>query len=262
MLSKRLLFVVAGVVIAGLAVLLVLRGLNAQRPEPAGASDAIAESTGDPTPEGGRASGEKSRRWQEFTGGAARSSDEVTTALRPIERQAQAAGKPFDQAYARTQLGRLGFRLEGIGRGEEPLALISGRVVRIGDRIEGYRVESIDRSGVLLIGPTGMRLDLALQQRSAARGNLSTGSDDYAGGGAGGQQSSVWRSTDGLRARPYFPDGRPDIRPTDPNLKVRERLKNEDLPWDRNTPPWPQGPFPQPPAAYIEREREQQKRQR
>ena len=84
MLSKRLLFVVAGVVIAGLAVLLVLRGLNAQRPEPAGASDAIAESTGDPTPEGGRASGEKSRRWQEFTGGAARSSDEVTTALRPL----------------------------------------------------------------------------------------------------------------------------------------------------------------------------------
>ena len=259
MLTKRLLFIVVGVVIAGLAVLLVLWGLNALRSDPAGSSDASVDSAANPTSEGGAASGGESRPWQAFTGGAAQNSEQVT-ALRPIERLSRAAGRPFDQAYAQKQLDRLGFRLEGVARGEQPLALISGRVVRIGDRVEGYRVESIERSGVLLIGPTGMRFDLAPQKRSATLGNLSERSDDYGSGGGGGQQSSVWRSEDGLRARPYFPDGRPDIRPTDPNLKIKEKLNNENLPWDRTTP-WPQGPFPQAPAAYIEREREKQKRQ-
>jgi hypothetical protein len=134
-------------------------------------------------------------------------------------------------------------------------------VLKIGDRIEGYRVESIDRSGVLLIGPSGMRLDLTLQMRSAAQKNLSAGSDDHGGGSGGGQQKSVWRSEDGLRARPYFADGRPDIVPTDPLPKAKEKKKNANLPWGQ-AKPWPQGPFPHPPSAYIERERKQQKRQR
>ena len=264
---KRLLFVIGGVVIAGLAVLLILWGLSALRSDTGGSSDAITDSAANSTPGGGGASGGKSRQWQEFTGGTAHNSYQVTADLRPIERLAQTAGRPFDQAYARRQLNRLGFRLEGVGRGAQPLALISGRVVRIGDRIEGYRVESIELSGVLLIGPNGMRIDLApkvrsaSQEQSAAQVNLSAGSDGYGGGNRDGQQNSVWRSEDGLRARPYFPDGKPDIRPTDPNLKVKEIIKNENLPWDRTTP-WPQGPFPHAPAAYIEREREKQKGKR
>lgn len=264
MLTKRLLFVIVGAVIAGLAVSLIL---NALRSDTAGSSDAITDSAADSTPESGGASGVKSRQWQEFTGGTAHNSYQVTADLRPIERLAHTAGRPFDQAYARGQLNRLGFRLEGVGRGAQPLALISGRVLRIGDRIEGYRVESIERSGVLLIGPNGMRIDLAPKERSAsleqsaAQVNLSAGNNGYGGGNRDGQQNSVWRSEDGLRARPYFPDGKPDIRPTDPNLKVKEILKNENLPWDRATP-WPRGPFPHAPAAYIERERNEQKKQR
>jgi hypothetical protein len=259
---KRLPFVVVGLVIAGLAVLLVLWGLSAMRSEPAGSNGAIADSAADATPEGDGASAAKSRPWQAFTGGAAHSPEQAA-ALRPIERLERAAGRPFDQAYAQKQLERLGLHLEGIGRGEQPLALISGRVLRIGDRIEGYRVASIERTGVLLIGPNGMRLDLAPQLRSAARRSLPAGSGgqggDGGGIGSGGQQGSVWRSEDGLRALPYFPDGRPDIRPTDPNIKLKKRLEAENLPWDRSKP-WPQGPFPQPPSAYVERERKSQER--
>ena len=77
MLIKRLLFVVVGVLIAGLALSLVLWGLNALRSEPAGSSDATANSAAIPTPEVGGASGGESRQWQEFTGGAAQSSEQV-----------------------------------------------------------------------------------------------------------------------------------------------------------------------------------------
>lgn len=250
---KRLLFVVVGLVVAGLAVLLVLWGLNASRSDPVGSGDAIVDSPADTTPEDGGASGGESRKWQEFTGGAEQDSEQMAPDLRPIERQTRSAGKPFNQAYAQRLLGSLRFRLEGVGRGEQPLALISGRVLRIGDHIEGYRIESIDRSGVLLIGPSGMRLDLALQMRSSAQGNLAAGSNDRGGARAGGPQGSVWRSEDGLRARPYFPDGRPDIVPTDPNIRIKEMGKNADVPWDRYTP-YPLGPYPQPPSAYFERD--------
>lgn len=253
MATKRLLLIVVGVAVAGLAMWLVLWGLNASRSDPAGSGDAIVDSSADTTSEGGGTSGEESRQWQEFTGGAGQNSEQMAAYLRPIERQSQAAGKPFNQAYARRLVGNLRLRLEGVGRGEQPLALISGRVLRIGDQIEGYRIESIDRSSVLLIGPSGMRLDLPLQMRSPAQGNLSAGNDDRGGQQGGGQKESVWRSEDGLRARPYFPDGSLDIVPTDPNIRIKEMGKNADVPWDRFTP-YPHGPYPQPPSAYHHRD--------
>lgn len=262
-LVRKLLFVTLGVVVAGLALLLILRGLRALRTGPDGGARAAESSIAPSTPAGeSQKDAESSRRWEEFAGGQAPDPDRQTTALRPIERLPRHAASPFDRAYARQQLGRLGLRLEGVGRGEEMLALISGRVVGVGDRVGDYYVESIDRSAVSLTDPNGIRLDLVPQERSAGGpralaqsggGQAGSGRWSQAGQGSsgwqsqGGQGSSVWRSEDGLRARPHFSDGRLDVDATDMNLRIQE--------WQKKRRPWPEAPFPQPPAAYYERDR-------
>jgi hypothetical protein len=128
----------------------------------------------------------------------------------------------------------------------------------VGDRFGDYYVESIDRSGVSLMDPNGIRLDLVPQERSAERPEVPAwngggGQQSFAAPSSGGQRGSMWRNEDGLRARPYFPDGRLDVAATDPNVRAVDRRRNPDVPWDRFTP-WPRGPWPQPPSAYYERD--------
>jgi hypothetical protein len=56
-----------------------------------------------------------------------------------------------------------GFELEGVSVGARTVALISGRAVREGDTLAGYRIVRIGRSAVTLAGPRGDRLDLTLK---------------------------------------------------------------------------------------------------
>lgn len=52
----------------------------------------------------------------------------------------QSAHKPFDQSH----------RLQGVVFGARPYAMIDGKSYRVGDRIEGYRISSIQRDHVIL----------------------------------------------------------------------------------------------------------------
>ena len=50
--------------------------------------------------------------------------------------------------------------MQGVAAGRRPLALISGRVVRVGDTIDDFLVADIRGAGVTLVGPAGVRIDL------------------------------------------------------------------------------------------------------
>ncbi len=59
--------------------------------------------------------------------------------------ESQPASKPFDQSH----------RLQGVVFGARPYAMIDGRSYRVGDRIDGYRISSIQRDHVILHGTPG-----------------------------------------------------------------------------------------------------------
>ncbi len=152
---RRIVLVVAGIGIAVAAVYLLFLGFRGLRPA-SGPAAAAAEGATEETP-GAQEDGEKAPRWEDF----AHPEDAEADAERPIEGVGMAAASPFDRAWAQSKLEQLALRLEGVAPGDLPLALISGRVARIGDTIDDFQVIRIDRFGVSLLGPAGLYVDLA-----------------------------------------------------------------------------------------------------
>ena len=155
--TGRIVLVVAGLLVAiGGLVLIVraFRGANAA----AAASDS-AQAAG-PT-RGGRGQEPPPPKWQSFL-----RQDGPAAPPRPVVHLAPGAANPFDRlATGVVRVARPenpGFRLEGISAGTQPVALISGHAVREGGTLSGYRVVRIGRSAVILAGPRGAHLDLAM----------------------------------------------------------------------------------------------------
>lgn len=154
----RIALLACGILIAAGAVFLISRGFS-------GAPAAGAEAPGTPAPEGRGSHGkaeEKAPRWQSFV----RPGDPGTPP-RPSIHLASRPASPFDRlptggSVAPARPANPGLRLEGISRGDQPVALLSGRAVRVGDTLSGFRVTRIDRSAVTLAGPGGARLGLTL----------------------------------------------------------------------------------------------------
>lgn len=157
----RILLVAAGLLITAGSFFVILRGFGGA----AAATDAPVV--------GGKAEGEDKAppRWQSFL-----RPGERETPPRPVLRVAQGLPSPFDR-FPSARVGEGGggggvkpqppaFRLEGISVGAQTVALLSGRAVRVGDTVSGYRVERIGRSAVTLAGPQGGRFDLSLREES------------------------------------------------------------------------------------------------
>ena len=157
----RIALVAAGLLLGGVALLLMARGLRGAAatlpPEPA-----APESRG----RAGERDKEPPPRWQSFL-----RPGEKAAPPRPVARLARKGlADPFDrpQGAAPRPAGNPGLRLQGISNGLRAVALVSGRAVREGDELAGYRVVRIGRSGVTLAGPGG-RVDLALPAREVGR---------------------------------------------------------------------------------------------
>jgi hypothetical protein len=155
----RIALVAAGLLLGVAALLLVSRGLRAV----AGGS-AVPEAA---APESRGRGGEKEPppRWQSFL-----RAGEKAAPPRPVVHVARGVSNPFDrpQGGAPRPAGNPGFRLQGISTGVRAVALVSGRAVREGDSLGGYRVVRIARSAVTLAGPDG-RIDLALRAPGEGR---------------------------------------------------------------------------------------------
>jgi hypothetical protein len=155
----RIALVAAGLLLGLAALLLAARGFRGAAAGGAAVPDTAA-------PEGRGRDGEKEPppRWQSFL-----RPGEGAPPRRPLVRLARGLSSPFDrpQAVARPA-GNPGFQLQGISTGVRAVALVSGRAVRVGDSLAGYRVVRIGRSAVTLAGPGG-RLDLALRAPGEGR---------------------------------------------------------------------------------------------
>jgi hypothetical protein len=148
----RIALVAAGLLLGIAALLLVSRGLRAAAGGSAVPAAAAPESRG----RGGEK--EPPPRWQSFL-----RPGEKTAPPRPVVHVALGVSNPFDRPQgAPRPAGNPGFRLQGISTGVRAVALVSGRAVREGDSLGGYRVVRIARSAVTLAGPGG-RIDLALR---------------------------------------------------------------------------------------------------
>ncbi|HEX7185566.1 MAG TPA: hypothetical protein VF756_27325 [Thermoanaerobaculia bacterium] len=158
--TRRVALIALGLLIAASGIFLIVRGFRG-----AGSAAAIPA---DPPAAGARGDHGKAKdkdkapRWQSFV----RPGDRKTPS-RPLVRFASGVSNPFDRLATRISVSRPGnpnpgFRLEGISVGTQPVALISGRAVREGGTISGFRVVSISRSRVMLAGPRGARLALSL----------------------------------------------------------------------------------------------------
>ncbi len=74
----------------------------------------------------------------------------------PFQRTPPAAPEPARLTAAAPAPARPGLRLDGIIAGSVPRALVSGRIVGVGDRLPGgYRVAAIDSDSVTLEGSEG-----------------------------------------------------------------------------------------------------------
>lgn len=154
MIRTRLFLALAAAVLAGVAVVWIVGALQSDAlTEPAGADQAAESPQDEPaTPP----------RWEDFaeTGG------EEPLVARPVTAvEGDGWGvpqvDPFERARMRRRLRGVTLRLEGVAPGDDPKALVSGRVVRLGDVVEGFRVARIDASGITLVGPVGASLELA-----------------------------------------------------------------------------------------------------
>ena len=175
----RIALVAGGLLVAGGALFLLYRGLGAMGSDPAASGGAGA-------PPGTAASGapalgeEKKDKddkapppaWQSFL----RRDDSATAVPRPLARLESPVASPFDavpavaaapapSGEAVREPARPALRLEGVAAGD--LALISGKVVRPGDSIAGYRVVRVGKAGVSLVNPAGSRLELKLGATAA-----------------------------------------------------------------------------------------------
>jgi hypothetical protein len=153
--AGRIALLACGILIAAGAVFLLFRGfVGAPAPSP---GPSAAEGRG-----GHGKAEEKAPRWQSFL----RPGDPETPP-RPGVRLARNLANPFDRLATVGGAGRVrpekpGLRLEGISHGTQPVALLSGRAVRVGDTLSGFRVTRIDRSAVTLAGSRGARFSLTL----------------------------------------------------------------------------------------------------
>jgi hypothetical protein len=156
---QRIALFAAGFLIAVLALFLVVRGFRGTAEGPAAAAPEAA----------GAAPGGKSDEkappppWQSFLRPDERTASPSPS--RPLAHLAVQLPDPFVRAAAAPSVHRAappGFRLEGISVGARTVALISGRAVREGEAIDGYRIVRIARSAVTLAGPGG-RLSLTLK---------------------------------------------------------------------------------------------------
>lgn len=152
--TGRAVLIALGLLIAGSGIFLVLRGFRGAN------AAAIPASLPAADVQGNRGKTEQEApRWQSFV----RSGESAPA--RPLVRFARGVSNPFDRLATGTAVarpGNPGLRLEGISVGTQPVALISGRAVRSGGTIAGFRVIRIDRSAVLLASPQGTGLVLSL----------------------------------------------------------------------------------------------------
>lgn len=166
----RIALIAAGLLITAGAFFLIVRAF--------GGAAATPETPSAEAADAGKAEGQgedkEPPRWQSFIRPGEREAPP-----RPVLRIAQGLPSPFERfpgGRAGTGAGTgvrqesPGFRLEGISVGAQAVALLSGRAVRVGDTLSGYRVVRIGRSGVTLAGPRGARFDLALQGDGPASG--------------------------------------------------------------------------------------------
>ena len=159
--ARRIALIAAGLLVAAVGLVLILRAFRGS--EVAAPASEPAQAAGSTL--GGRAQEPPPPRWQSFL-----RPDEKATPPRPIVHLAQGAPNPFDRLAsfagsggARTVRREIpDFRLEGISTGSRAVALISGHAVREGGTISGFRLVRIGRSAVTLAGPQGDRLDLAM----------------------------------------------------------------------------------------------------
>lgn len=151
---SRLVLVAVGVVVAIGALLLIFRGLaggglDVQPAAPGTGPAAPSEQADDEA--------SSTARWTSF----ARPTD-AETPQRPLRPLGADLASPFDRAFANDELAKNALRLEGVSEGDPAVALISGRVLRVGDTIAGFEVRTIRRDTVSLAGPGAMSLELAL----------------------------------------------------------------------------------------------------
>lgn len=79
--------------------------------------------------------------------------------------EADPAADPADPAADAPAPAPSVFRLQGIAwHPTAPLAIVNKRTVGVGDTVDGRRVESVTREGVVLVGPDGDRLELRLYE--------------------------------------------------------------------------------------------------
>ena len=73
---------------------------------------------------------------------------------------------PFARAWMQQRLASLKLEVEGVSNDTNPVALVSGRVVRPGDRIGAHlTVASVNTHGVSLRGAGAVLVDLELEQK-------------------------------------------------------------------------------------------------
>lgn len=159
----RVVLITAGLLIAAGALFLLARGFRGAAA--AGQATPAPEETAAGPADGGKAGDKAPPEWQSFL-----RPDERKTPPRPVLRVAQGLPDPFDRlpgagsGGGRRESPQPPLRLEGISIGAQPVALLSGRAVRVGDTVSGYRVARIDRSAVTLAGPQGARHELSLRE--------------------------------------------------------------------------------------------------
>lgn len=151
--TKRILTLAGALLVAALAVFLIRQGLrHLVLPQPVVAAALASEAEDEET------APEVEPRWQDFAVPDALLPEGDAALARPLLRAGLEAASPF----AQRRRAAPNLRLEGMARGAQPYALVSGRVLKVGDEIRRYRLERIDRDGVMLVGPSARRLRLTL----------------------------------------------------------------------------------------------------
>lgn len=146
---RRILILTVGALVAAGALFLLVRDALGTAASPATSPTTATGPSAVDDPE------EKPPRWEDFT-----NPDSLEPPPRPLALGEIPAESPFERGYGREKLSNLDLRLDGVAPGTPPRAMISGRTLGIGDTIEEFRVLRIDRSGVALEGPAGLRIHL------------------------------------------------------------------------------------------------------
>lgn len=145
---KRNVLIVAGLLTAVVAIFLVVRTLGEVSPvsgSPLDAKGAVSKPTNAQPLDN-----EGLPQWQSFF--RPQGKDEVPQ--RPVRRLEPSFSNPFGRVPTEMNPQGLPFRLEGVAP-SSAVALVSGRVLRLGETIEGFRLHRIDSAGIELHGRGG-----------------------------------------------------------------------------------------------------------